>query len=482
MEPISSVPLHVWSVNGFEVKLIESEDSLEYETVNAKDLQPICKNSFDLQNNTKEQIVSYLKKCHVMIEPDGHANFFYNFCSWNLENKEIHLLNKGNNHLIWEVFCKSVEITTFFSIGDATVASTRCHPATVAIINKMKNGLFTPTELSQFLNDFKIVRIVESESYAQELKELLRLKESMEQHELERYIENKVLQPHVGLATAASTVFSIYRLCTMPASLFAGAEFLGSLAPLMAKFGIFYAAGVTPFLPIIAATSYCFWRYHTDAENRLTEQTFASSSLTFKCFPLSIELEPKLTASSVMDDRILVSKFTWAVTLTKGPSGSRKSHTAIVVEGLANAYFKNEIEDGQYFLHQSEYNPPIKSRICSVEKLKKRILGGGVERSETWMIPSEKVEAMFRLIEREQAFVDEEMAKGTIKDINMPGIASWAGDGTHSCITWAKKMLKTLGVKVIKTSLGSPKKIFTVPGDYTETFEEHSKRPFVAQI
>ncbi|MGZ3633290.1 MAG: hypothetical protein ACXU9U_02690 [Parachlamydiaceae bacterium] len=481
MEPISSVPLHVWNVNGFEVRLIESEDSLGYETVNTADLQTVCSAPLDLYGKTKDRIVSYLKECRVIVSEEGKPAFFPICQKWDFENKEVHLLRNPGNGLVWEVFCKSTNSAQFFSSQRTTVASLRCHSATVAIIEKMRAGSFDSIELKQFVNDFKVVRIVNPGTYAQELKELTHLEETAEKMEESRYFDNRQ-STAIAATFAASGVF-VYQVGQLgTAGAFLG---LGALAQLSIAVALVPVSMGVIMTPIIGGVLYTHWRYQTDAENRKAvnaehRQAFEKKEEPVD-IPIFIELEPKLTAPSLMDDRILVSKFTWAVTLVTGPKGASKNHTAIVVEGLANAYFKDTLKDGEYFMHKCEFNPPIMYGFYTMDEYWTH-RREGMEKTETWMIFSEKVVEMFKIIAEEKRTNSEKCMQGNPVEHTFLGEKSIFRDGDHSCFSWAEKTLKLLGITVIKLNPGPPDAVVNLPRAYTETFEEHRKRPFTVRI
>lgn len=485
MEPIPSTSIYSWNVNGLEVRLLETHDSLSYETVNTKDSQTIYGEPFDLTGRTIEKMISYLKKCRVMIGQEGKASFLRNCKTWSVGNKEISLLGdslsgKSIDQLAWDVFCNSTKETTFFPFQKSTIASARCHSATVAIIEKIKNESFTNLELRQLLNDFKVVRVLDGKTYKKEYEELIEKKRRIEEAELRRYIQENEEKPvtvaatYLTLGLTLATSYAEIASAAVAASSFFGGAALGSVAAFYA--GTILALTPAAVIPAGAAFLYSNWRYHTDAENRKAIE----NKKKFEYHPTFIEIEPKLTAPSVMDDRILVSKFTWAVTIITGPDGYSAAHTAIIVEGLANAYFK-ELDDGQYFMHRSHFKAPVKSGICSEDKFKEKVIQG-VQKTETWMISSKKVESMLRLIKEEKSLQQEKIESGEEVKLDRPGNKSKFGEGHHSCFTWARQMVKTLGVKVIKARLGLPQRIFSYPLDYTHTFEEHRQRPFIVRI
>lgn len=98
MEPFNFFkPLHSWEVNDFEVRLLQNNDSLEYETVDKANFKTISKGLFDLGDNTSEQMVSSLKECRVMIGTDGETSFLRPFHTLKLDNYDIYLVEGADD-------------------------------------------------------------------------------------------------------------------------------------------------------------------------------------------------------------------------------------------------------------------------------------------------------------------------------------------------------------------------------------------------
>lgn len=86
--------------------------------------------------------------------------------------------------------------------------------------------------------------------------------------------------------------------------------------------------------------------------------------------PVCIEIEP-VSAPSRIDERVRVSKFTWAVTLITH-DGSNGNHAKIIVEGINDGFYSDEnprikngetVKDGEKFIYMAQFNPPIKSQL-----------------------------------------------------------------------------------------------------------------------
>ncbi|QZA58220.1 hypothetical protein [Candidatus Rhabdochlamydia porcellionis] len=89
---------------------------------------------------------------------------------------------------------------------------------------------------------------------------------------------------------------------------------------------------------------------------------------------LLIEIEP-ISIPSVIDERVRVSKFTWAVTLVTH-KGSEGNHARIIIEGINDGFYHEEALRigiakkagiGEKFIHLADYSPPntIRSSFSS---------------------------------------------------------------------------------------------------------------------
>ncbi|HEV3269074.1 MAG TPA: hypothetical protein VGZ69_00260 [Candidatus Rhabdochlamydia sp.] len=159
-------------------------------------------NDIDLpEEGDLEQEISYLKTCKVMVEENGAARFYNTYHTWRIPNREfdkveeaIHTpendfiksfsnyqsweydfttelsLNRGTEGLVWNVFRYfSKKDTSFYSLQETTVPSSRCHPDTVALIDKIKKEAFNnPQHIRCLISNFK-VSIITSELFQKEL-------------------------------------------------------------------------------------------------------------------------------------------------------------------------------------------------------------------------------------------------------------------------------------------------------------------------
>jgi hypothetical protein len=166
MEPIQ--PIYSWNVNDYEVRVFQEQDSLEYETVDIKTGKFFFKGFVNFKGVTLEKMLSRFKNCRVMIEDNGSAKFLQRYHTWDLNNYEVNLI-KGSNDLIWDVFCNLTQNTSFLSFKESISSSGRCHPETVAIIDRIKNECFTDSsQIVRLIDDFKVVRVLELETQENE--------------------------------------------------------------------------------------------------------------------------------------------------------------------------------------------------------------------------------------------------------------------------------------------------------------------------
>lgn len=200
-----------------------------------------------------------------------------------------------------------------------------------------------------------------------------------------------------------------------------------------------------------------------------------------------IEIEPKITAPSVIDSRVLVSKFTWAVTLVsnkgkicvggKPNEFSYGNHAEIYIEGINEGFYNKEsilirnanpVGIGEKFLHLAHYLPVIESGLFSPDNFKYE------KRTEVWMVTSDKVKVMLQNIEAEKTF-----PKGQRHDYNMLGEGSYIGKKGHNCFTWARYHLKTIGID-LKGKEMPPSLAGLVAGlitDYTKKPTKYTETP-----
>ena len=469
MDPIQ--PIYSWNVNGYEVRVFQEQDYLEYETVDIKSGKIFFKGFVNFKGVTLEEMLSRFKNCRVMIEDNGSAKFLQRYHTWDLNNYEVNLI-KGTNDLIWDVFSNLTQITSFISFRESISPSARCHPETVAIINEIKNECFKDSS--------QIVRLVDKVIFENEGK---KWKANSFNKQLNDYIQNSFDKNRDWMlynswATSATVLWASGGALSTSLTAYLGTGVIGSSASLVSLLALSQFAMVGGLLIPLAYVGY----NTSKGADELFDELINNERKINDCqkTPNLIEIEPKLTAPSSFDPRIIVCKFTWAVTLITGPKGDSGNHAAIIVEGLDNAYFNGVNTNQEYFIYKSEFNPPIRARIYDKKKFQRDLLIG-IQKSETWMISSEKVEVMLNSIEQEKQLQQDMLNDGEIIKIDYKGNESILGKGHHNCFTWAREKLKMLNIDMPKIKFGPPDMLLTLPKCYTHTIEEGLKRELTVQ-
>jgi heme/copper-type cytochrome/quinol oxidase subunit 2 len=240
-----------------------------------------------------------------------------------------------------------------------------------------------------------------------------------------------------------------------------------------------FGTGVTVLSPIIfpvaAAYAYAEWKYNADEDKRKPIEERLKIILQQK--PLLIEIEPKITAPSVIDSRVIVSKFTWAVTLITHKGQSNESfygnHAEIVVEGINDGYYDEKsplignaksIAIGEKFIHLAHLLPPIESGIISPDDLLFET------RTEIWMRTSDKVKTML-----ENITFEKKLPRDQRVNFNLAGKDAYAhkifDENGDNCFTWARGHLKTIRIDLKK---GFPP---SVTGFSLELVTDYTKPP-----
>lgn len=457
-----------WHVNDFVVCLIEEYGFLKYKTID-KSQQEIYTDNIEIpESKTLEKMVSSLKKCKVMIDESGMARFFMAYQTWNDANREIpqHLeeavassydptveisLIRVPEDLVWNVFQRFSKESSFLSFQKVTVPSSRCHPETVALIEQIKKKAFKdPNLLACLICDFT-ARVLDPQEIDEKRYEI-HLNE-LKAHQKQGYKSMAMLAAGGTLGVGAS-------ICLMAPA------FLGMFVG-----GTISTAILAPFT----------FKWDQSSSRRISE--FFNKKIRplndkfFKFLengPCLIEIEP-ISIPSELDPRLRVSKFTWAVTIVNGLKGPSKNHTAIIVEGLANEYFQGSVPDGEYFIHKSEFNPPIRSNLYSLSRLKMYITQG-MRRTDIWMRPSKQVIVMLQEIARQQRLHEGQLERGEKIEWAATGSDSWFSRGLDNCFTWTRKSVAMIDIKLGKNFHSG---MFAWPRAFTDTFQEQEKSLFV---
>jgi len=195
---VSQKTVHQWNVNECVVYLIKEHNSLKYKTIDGNKKEIYC-NDIDLsEEGDLEQEISYLKTCKVLVEENGAARFYNTYHTWRIPSREfdkevIHTpendfiksfsnyqsweydpttelsLNRGTEGLVWNVFQKTTKESSFYYLREVTIPSLRCHPGTVALIEKIKAEAFNNSQhILCLIKDFK-VRVIDSKLFQKEL-------------------------------------------------------------------------------------------------------------------------------------------------------------------------------------------------------------------------------------------------------------------------------------------------------------------------
>lgn len=154
--------------------------------------------------------------------------------------------------------------------------------------------------------------------------------------------------------------------------------------------------------------------------------------LKSKKLPFLFEIEP-ISQPSQVDERVLVSKFTWAVTLIcrGGPDGS---HASIIVEGLNNGDIPG-VEIGKYFLHKSDLHS---QNFITSQLLKKNLMFD--RRTQIWKVTNEKAITLLKNIQEDIRKIDE------VPGYNIEFAKYFPGPKEHNCFTWAREKLKEANI------------------------------------
>ena len=167
--------------------------------------------------------------------------------------------------------------------------------------------------------------------------------------------------------------------------------------------------------------------------------------------PLFVEIEP-ISLPSEIDDRMLVSKFTWAVALVTR-RGKCQNHAQIIVEGINDGFYNEQnnyiqgVENLQLvakFAYMCELKPPINSKIFTKEEKLNFF-----SRSEIWMRSACQTKKMIENIEQEKATFSYSFNYWGIRSMFYkfnPQKFNLSGKKGDNCFTWSQKKLKLIDV------------------------------------
>lgn len=484
--------VHTWNVNDFVIKLIRNQNTLKCITTHTTGA--VYTESIEIPpSKTIEQFIAYFKLCQVLIGENGIPSFLHNHNTWVERDKTgevsrtIHLL-QGTDDLIWDIFSSSIGKNSCFYFKDATIPSARCHPETIALIEKIKANSLVIDSISHLKNDFKATRILDKETIEKECKEL---KREIQVINFERYIiknsnqslmNSPLVIPGV-VASGAGSVFLAWNTISGTAgavSSFFGGGVLGTIAGGCAGYAAGICAVTAAGIPLgIGLATYHILRARPDIEKQ--QNTLRNRIQIFSPEkPLFVEIEP-ISEPSRIDQRLRVSKFTWAVTLVMH-GGSTGDHTQIIVEGINNGLYGPKpprlstakiVPIGKKFIHLAHYQPYIESGLFPPEKLT------FTKRTEIWMKSSKKTADMLQQIQREISLQKKQKSKQKKLPIALFGCDSLTSGGSHSCFTWAREKIQMIDIDLGKSKIGF---IATIPRTYMKTQEEWEKLPVTMQI
>ena len=136
---------------------------------------------------------------------------------------------------------------------------------------------------------------------------------------------------------------------------------------------------------------------HSNGNRQLKRNAEIIDALALIGAPFLIEIEP-ISKPSRIDDKVLVSKFRWAVTLICY-NGSDGNHTSIIVEGLNDGEFKGlkYVTVGNYFMYKSEF--------CNTNLIKSKQFTSDLEidqRTQVWKVSSGKAVRLLKNIKKQK--------------------------------------------------------------------------------
>lgn len=488
---MSQKTVHQWNVHEYVVYLIKERNSLKYKTIDGNKKEVYC-NDIDLSEEDLEQEIAYLKTCKVMVEENGAARFYNTYHTWRISNRELNKveeaihtpendfiqsfsnyqswkydpttklsLNQGSEGLVWNVFRKySKKDTSFHSLQKVTIPSLRCHPKTVALIDKIKKEAFNnPQHILCLIRDFE-VRVINSELFQKELvreKTNLAMESFSDRFDQESFLfKNEKIVYSVG-SGAMYLSKKVIVATANSASRFCGNGILGTMAGAYLGFltGT-VVSGISTGILLRGAervSSYFFPYSLPDFLCKKQKALKERASLISVERPLFIEIEP-MSKPCVIDPRVRVSKFTWAVTVIT-TEGVSSSHAAIIVEGINEGFFNREaclsmgteIEIGGKFIYLADFSPPVRACLLSPSELKY------LKRTEIWMRTSDKVQEMIRNIGAELLRKNRRWFNIRGKNAIFPNIThtkkkfiTFSAEPGDNCYTFNRDHLKTLDI------------------------------------
>ncbi|MBA3239139.1 MAG: hypothetical protein H0T62_12430 [Parachlamydiaceae bacterium] len=488
-----------WRYNQFDVDLVRFKvinthiDQLFYrktDTFNPNQ-RPVDSPIINLRGKTILQKIESYKKCQVIID-NGGIRFFNSIKDWDLEKSNLNKFSLlhgklsllyGKNSMQWHLAFFDKRINQTMPFSEAIVLSKRCSTHVRNIFEKMNaidGGYEKKIILRELLlKEFVVHRVMNKESIE------LELAENAKNRDLN--IKNCTLYDAVGVVGVGLAIPTAFHFGTT--AVIGVISVLGGGLPVMALAGYagLLAGGAT--LAVAGTPSDIANEWHREClkeNNKKVEAAEREKAPKLEHDKFIVEFEP-ISASSRIDSRANVSKFMWAVTIVTGPQGTSKSHAAIIIEGLTNDMFMETIDDtrqsGEYFMLRAELNPPIVINYFPEEEYK-RDLKNGMERTEIWMKPSDKVLEMLKSAIDEKIENRKRSKNGEALKFNSWGKNSVLGDkkrnlNGHSCFTWSREKVSLLDIHLGK---GWFEQILVFPRNFTKSFSFYEKKPFCIEI
>lgn len=443
--------LHTWSLKEYTVHLFIEENILKCQMIDHSGRE-VYKAKIDVPANyTLEKMIANLKQCKIILK-NQVPNFRLPVNTWHVENKEVHLL-PDTDHLVWNIVEESNTEDLFFPFQEVTIPSERCHLETVALIEKIKADSLNRVYKNYLKNDFQVVRVLTPEEIPEEIKQNEKIQLSLLDNQEKEMKSNVNKGLAIGTGTGSAALYLSWN--AIGAATGSAASWLGSgtMATIAtgalgvglgtASFGIGMALPLFHFMPKIQSL------YATEMGKARHVASHIHKLIIER--PLFVEIEP-ISLPSEIDDRMLVSKFTWAVALVTR-RGKCQNHAQIIVEGINDGFYNEQnnyiqgvenLELGAKFAYMCELKPPINSKIfIKEEKL------NFFSRSEIWMRSAFQTKKMIENIEQEKATFSYSFNYWGIRSMFYkfnPQKFNLSGKKGDNCFTWSQKKLKLIDV------------------------------------
>ena len=409
-----------WVVNDKELNLLRKGNALKCRVI---DMTTGNERSYHCQfpsTATTEQLISRLSEREVVLEGNNQPEFLMPSHKWTLKEKVVSLLISKKNDLICQIFDKTTDKSVQYNAIECISPSYRCHDETIELIEEIKTKSLM--DILAFLKDFNVSIVINNKLHKQAFDSEYLQKIATFQ-DLQKNADMNALKT-VGGSIAFCGIFVLASPLTFPLAI--GALTLGS-ANMLGN--------------IYKVCQNCE-NVQGNTHSQLKRNAERIDALTSSKAPFIIEIEP-ISKSSQIDDRVLVSKFRWAVAIISY-RGTNGNHTNIIVEGLNNGKFEGlkQVPEGDYFSCKCDLRGPdyIHFQIMT-EKLQYD------QRTEVWKVASEKAVTLLENIKEQMRKIDagdEELEYSEFgPDENHPN--------AHNCCTWAKDHIKRADIADLGT-------------------------------